>query len=112
MVSQGKTIEALFLITVAPLVLDDVRLAIVILEDIREITLLRQIVPICAHCKQVRNDENYWQSVESYLGTNLEIDCSHSLCPSCAQKIFPEYSAEEMGLGPEEKQPSSNTSTA
>ena len=86
LVAQGKTAEALFLLTVAPLVLEESHLAVVILEDIREITLLRQMIPICSSCKQIRNDENYWQSVESYLGTHLEIDCSHSLCPSCAQK--------------------------
>jgi hypothetical protein len=88
---QGNTVDALFLITVAPLTFEDLHLAVVTLEDVREVSLLRQMLPICSHCKQVRNDSNYWQSVESYLAAHLEIDCSHSLCPDCAQKLFPEY---------------------
>lgn len=81
LVMQGQTVQALFLITVAPLTFEDVRLAVVILEDIREIAMLRQMIPICSNCKQVRTDENYWQSVESYLETHLDLDCTHSLCP-------------------------------
>ena len=88
---DDQTVTALFLITVAPLAFENRRLAVVILEDIREITMLRQMLPICAHCKQVRDDENYWQSVESFLATNLDIDFTHSLCPDCAEKFFPEY---------------------
>ena len=88
LVTQGKVTQALFLITVAPLVFENARLAVVILEDIREITLLRQIVPICSHCKQIRNDESYWQSVESYLATHQESDSAHSLCATCAEKLF------------------------
>jgi len=98
LVMQGQTVEALFLITVAPLTFEDSRLAVVILGDIREITMLRQMIPICSNCKQVRTDENYWQSVESYLETHLELDCTHSLCPNCAQKLFPEYTAQQLGL--------------
>ncbi|MEI6562561.1 MAG: PAS domain-containing protein [Verrucomicrobiota bacterium] len=105
LVMQGQTVQALFLITVAPLTFEDVRLAVVILEDIREIAMLRQMIPICSNCKQVRTDENYWQSVESYLETHLDLDCTHSLCPSCAEKLFPEYSAQELGLGASTSQP-------
>lgn len=83
--------ESFFLITVAPLQVDQVALALVILEDIQEITLLREMLPICSHCKQVRTDENYWQSVENYLANHHEIDCTHSLCPECAQQLFPDY---------------------
>ena len=102
---QGQLIESLFLITVAPLVFENVRLAVVILEDIQEIALLRQMLPICSHCKQVRADKNYWQSVESYLAANLEIDCTHSLCPECAEKLFPEY-AQALKMGEEQGKPS------
>jgi len=105
LVMQERTVEALFLITVAPLTFEDVHLAVVILEDIRELTLLRQMIPICSNCKQIRTDENYWQSVESYFETHLELDCTHSLCPSCAQKLFPEYTAQELGLGDPADQP-------
>lgn len=90
--TQDGVAESIFLVTVAPLLFENVPLALVILEDIREITLLQQMLPICSHCKQVRSDENYWQSVESYLSGHLEIHCTHSLCPDCAEKFFPEFS--------------------
>jgi len=101
LVVQDQIAEALFLITVAPLTFENIHLALVILEDIQEITILRQMLPICSHCKQVRDDENYWQSVESYLSAHLEIDCTHSLCPACAEKLFPEYA---LALKREEEQ--------
>ncbi|MEI8233764.1 MAG: PAS domain-containing protein [Verrucomicrobiota bacterium] len=97
LLSESCVTEALFLITVAPLVFETRRLALVVLEDVREITLLRQMLPICSHCKQVRDDANYWQSVETYLATHLDIDCTHSLCPECVGKLFPEY-AQALGV--------------
>ena len=85
-----EPVEAVFMLTVAPFAFDQRRLALVILEDIRELTMLRQMIPICAHCKQVRDDANYWQGVESYLELNLDVDFRHSLCPHCAEQFFPE----------------------
>jgi len=93
LVAADQIVEALFLITVAPLIFNNHHLAIVILEDVREIALLRQLLPICSNCKQIRNDDNYWQSVESYLDAYLDIDCTHSFCPDCAKKLFPEFAA-------------------
>ena len=90
LMAREKQTEGLFLISVAPLLVNNLRMALLILEDIREITLLRQILPICPHCKQVRNDEDYWQNVESYLSSHVEPDHSHSLCPECSDKLFPE----------------------
>ena len=89
--------EALFLITITPLPFETEHLAMVLLEDVHEIALLRQMIPICAHCKQVRDDANYWQSVENYLSTHLDIDCTHSLCPDCAKALFPEF-AQALGV--------------
>jgi len=97
LVTPSEITEALFLITIAPLLFETRHLALIVLEDVREVALLRQMLPICAHCKQVRDDANYWQSVETYLSTHLEIDCTHSLCPSCATELFPEF-AQALGV--------------
>jgi PAS domain S-box-containing protein len=48
-----------------------------------EVTKLRSILPICSYCKQIRNDADYWQSVESYIEENLGAMLSHSVCPDC-----------------------------
>jgi hypothetical protein len=51
---------------------------------------LRRIVPICAYCKKIRDDEDFWQSVENYFKVHLNLDFSHGVCPECAKRIFPE----------------------
>jgi len=44
---------------------------------------LQGIIPICGYCKKVRDDEDYWQNVESYIATHSEAEFSHGVCPSC-----------------------------
>ena len=85
----GNTIkEAHFLITTQPFKYHQTQLALLILENINELIELRSIIPICANCKKVRDDENFWDNVESYLKKRLDIDLSHSICPDCSKKFF------------------------
>ncbi len=44
---------------------------------------LEGLLPICAYCKNVRDDENYWQDVETYLAERTEVEFTHSVCPAC-----------------------------
>lgn len=68
---------------------DDLKLAL------SEIKKLRQIIPICAYCKKVRNDEGYWQQVGDYIHSHLDIDVTHGICPECLKKYFPEVDMSE-----------------
>ena len=52
-----------------------------------EITQLRSILPICAYCKSVRNDQNYWQTVEQYIGKHTDVKFSHGICPKCVETV-------------------------
>ncbi len=52
---------------------------------------LSGLLPICSHCKKIRNDKNEWQSIETYVSEHTEADFSHSICPDCARLHFPEY---------------------
>ena len=52
---------------------------------------LSGIVPICSHCKKVRNDEGYWTQVEGYLQRLGDVSLTHGVCPDCAEKHYPEY---------------------
>lgn len=52
-----------------------------------EITELRGILPICAYCKNVRDDSNYWQTVEQYIGSHADIKFSHGVCPKCMEAV-------------------------
>lgn len=58
-------------------------------EKINEIKTLQGIIPICAHCKKIRNDQGYWQQVESYIKEHSDADFSHGICPDCADKLYP-----------------------
>lgn len=58
---------------------------------INEIKTLRGIIPICANCKNIRNDEGYWERVENYIIRHSDADFSHSICPECARKLYPEF---------------------
>jgi PAS domain S-box-containing protein len=51
---------------------------------------LRKLLPICAGCKKIRNDEGYWQSVEGYMLQHADIRFSHGLCPDCLRACYAE----------------------
>ena len=51
---------------------------------------LSGLLPICAHCKQIRNDQGYWQRIESYIQEHSDASFSHGICPDCARKHYPD----------------------
>lgn len=86
----GNERDFAFLVTASPFDHGGRRLAMLVLEDVTELTALREIVPICAHCKKVRNDQTYWESVETYLAPRLGLVFSHSVCPDCMTTFYPD----------------------
>lgn len=58
----------------------------------KEVKILRGFLPICASCKEIRDDKGYWHQIESYIRDNSEAEFSHSLCPKCSVKLYPEFS--------------------
>ena len=54
------------------------------------IKTLEGLLPICANCKNIRDDNGYWHQVEVYIRNNSKAEFSHSICPTCAQKLYPE----------------------
>ena len=61
---------------------------------VREVKSLTGLVPICAYCKDVRDDKGYWSRVEEYVSQKTGADFSHGLCPKCAKVHFPESTPE------------------
>jgi hypothetical protein len=57
---------------------------------------LQGLLPICSYCKNVRNEANYWEQVESYLGTHSDLDFTHSICPQCTEKMMKEIDASPL----------------
>lgn len=59
------------------------------LEDaLAQVKQLQGILPICSYCKHVRDDQNYWQRVETYISSRSEAEFSHSICPDCYDKVI------------------------
>jgi DNA-binding response OmpR family regulator len=52
-------------------------------ESLAQVRRLQGLIPICAWCKKVRNDQNYWQQVEDYVGQHSDARFSHGICPEC-----------------------------
>lgn len=55
-----------------------------------EIKTLRGIIPICSHCRQVRDDEGLWKQIEDYIRSHSEAMFSHGICPDCLKRHYPE----------------------
>ena len=56
---------------------------------LREVKVLRGLIPICASCKNIRNDGGFWQQLEEYIGEHSEAEFSHGLCQPCLKKLYP-----------------------
>ena len=57
-----------------------------------EVKELQTILPICVYCKNIRNDENYWQTVEAYISHHTNTQFTHGICPSCyANEVEPQF---------------------
>ncbi len=57
------------------------------LENVRQ---LEGLLPICSSCKKIRDTTGYWNAVESYIQNRSEAEFSHSICPECAQRLYPD----------------------
>lgn len=55
----------------------------------KEIKVLQGFLPICASCKKIRDDQGYWNQIESYIRDHSEAQFSHSICPDCTRKLYP-----------------------
>ena len=58
------------------------------LADIKD---LRGLIPICMHCKNIRDDEGFWGKVETYIENFTDVEFSHGLCPDCAKKYYSDF---------------------
>ncbi|UCE65421.1 MAG: PAS domain S-box protein [Candidatus Zixiibacteriota bacterium] len=56
-----------------------------------EIKTLSGFIPICASCKKIRDDEGYWEQIETYIMERSDAEFSHGLCPECSKKLYPDF---------------------
>ncbi|MCD4707483.1 MAG: tetratricopeptide repeat protein [Candidatus Sabulitectum sp.] len=57
-------------------------------DALAHVKKLQGMLPICAHCKKVRDDDGYWQQIESYISTHSDAQFTHGICPECLVKLF------------------------
>jgi PAS domain S-box-containing protein len=58
---------------------------------IEKVNMLKGLIPICANCKKIRDDQGYWSNVESYIANHAEVEFTHGICPECMEKLYPDY---------------------
>ncbi|MCP9470800.1 MAG: response regulator [Nitrospira sp.] len=56
---------------------------------LKEVKVLRGLIPICASCKNIRTDDGLWTRIEEYLSEHSEVQFSHGLCQPCIKKLYP-----------------------
>lgn len=58
-------------------------------ESLEKVKTLCGLLPICAWCKRIRDDEGYWSQVEAYIQAHTDADFTHGICPQCLKKALP-----------------------
>ena len=89
---QEKAMQALVRQVMA--LLEFRRVSLHLADALNHIKTLQGLLPICAWCKRVRDDEGYWDQVEAYLHKYTGVDFTHGICPECLEKMRPKVSAE------------------
>ncbi len=59
-------------------------------QALTRVRQLQGLLPICAYCKRIRDDQNYWNQVETYLAEHTDVQFSHGFCPSCFDRVIQE----------------------
>ena len=62
-------------------------------DALKQVKQLSGLLPICSHCKKIRDDQGYWQQVEEYIRRHSEVRFSHGICPECVERYYPDFAA-------------------
>jgi len=74
-------------------------------EALANVQALQTLLPMCAYCKSIRNDQNYWEKVETYFTQHSNVSFTHSYCPNCYERfVKPELEALEGARAAQERQ--------
>lgn len=65
-------------------------------DALAQVKKLGALLPICASCKKIRDDEGYWHQVDVYIRDHSETEFSHGICPECMGKLYPEFVNKEQ----------------
>lgn len=65
-------------------------------DALANIKTLKSLLPICANCKKIREDDGYWEKVETYINRHTDTQFSHSICPECAKELYPDLDLDAL----------------
>ncbi len=65
-------------------------------QALRQVKTLSGLLPICASCKRIRDDQGAWQPVEAYIRERSNAEFTHGLCPDCVRRLYPQFSQGDM----------------
>jgi ligand-binding sensor domain-containing protein len=74
-------------------------------EAIGQVKVLSGLLPICAWCKNIRDDSGYWSQIEAYLGARTDARFTHGMCPECRKKLLADENFGGVGRGPKAPDP-------
>jgi hypothetical protein len=97
---DGSVKEIDLLVTASPFGHGGTSYVFLLLEDVSELVRLRSLLPVCAWCRKIRTEENYWQSLEEYFQSRFGVNVTHSICEDCASKVIRGDLAEARSLPP------------
>ena len=78
--------------------LNDKKIEIDLFTTKDEVKALKGIIPICMHCKGIRDDKGYWNQLEKYITEHSEAQLSHGICEKCLKEHYPEYADKPHGV--------------
>ena len=64
-------------------------------DALDQVKTLRGIIPICSHCKRIRDDEDYWREVSDYVSEHTDALFSHGICPTCLAEYYPDFKGDK-----------------
>jgi len=81
------------------LILDRMRIRVETIE--KHARRLEGLLPICSHCKKIRDDQNHWHAIESYIRERSDAEFSHGICPECVKTLYSElhFNRGNIGVG-------------
>lgn len=65
-------------------------------DALERVKTLSGLLPICSHCKKIRDDEGYWQNVETYIAKRSDAVFSHGICPDCLNEFYPQFAKKKL----------------
>jgi len=88
---DGELHPAPAIVSAAPFNSGRAHLCLLTIDDLSGLAELHSLLPICASCKKIRMEADYWEQIEVYINKHLaDIKFTHGVCPACAKKLYPE----------------------